>query len=435
MTPRADGDYNLSVTSASGEQGETAAAAAATAAALCLTGAEGRRLLADVADLPGDTPARLLWLRKRGVAPEIATQVVDIVAARHRARSRFPDADQLFLTSVALAQATSPAIAAYHAAGLAPFGTVVDLGCGIGMDAIALAEAGARVIAIEKDRVRLAFAQANAEVRGVADRICFRAGDVTTLDWEAEAVFWDPTRRDTRGRRVSRHGDQYEPPLSFLTTIRERVRGGCVKLSPALPDEALTGLDGRIEFLSDGRECKEACAWFGEARGAAGDLPGAAVLLPERLVAAAGVASPVRSLGAFVHDPDPALVRAGGLGTVAARFGLARISADDAYLTSDTPLTVPRFALSYRVLDAMPYRQKVVGRWLRERGYGRLVVKKRHFPKEPDAVAHELGLSGKDEEATLILVREGHGHRAILCEPCFSPSPTAWERGLGGEGG
>jgi hypothetical protein len=45
------------------------------------------------------------------------------------------------------------------------------------------------------------------------------------------------------------------------------------------------------------------------------------------------------------------------------------------------------------------------------------VVKKRHFPKEPDAVARELGLSGKGAEAILILVREGRGHHAILCEP------------------
>jgi len=57
LTPRASGGYNLSVTSANGEQGEKEAA---TAAALFLTGEEGQRLLGEVADLPGDAAARVL---------------------------------------------------------------------------------------------------------------------------------------------------------------------------------------------------------------------------------------------------------------------------------------------------------------------------------------------------------------------------------------
>jgi hypothetical protein len=57
-----------------------------------------------------------------------------------------------------------------------------------------------------------------------------------------------------------------------------------VKLSPALPDDTLATLGGHVEFLSERGECKEACVWFGDARGAAGNLPRAAVLLPERLV-------------------------------------------------------------------------------------------------------------------------------------------------------
>ena len=377
---------------------------------------EGGRLLDEVAALSGDAPVRVLTLRKRGLAPEIAAGAVDVVEARRRARPRFPDASRLFFTGEALAQATSPVLAAYHASRLAPFGRVADLGCGVGIDALALAEAGAQVAAIDRDPARLVFARANAAGRGVEDRITFREGDVTTLDWEADALFWDPSRRVEGGRRVSAHADRYEPPLSFLDAARGRVRGGCVKLSPALPDDVLSALGGCVEFLSEQRECKEAALWFGEATGG-GNPARSAVLLPERIVLPASEDFPaVAPPGRFVHDPDPAIHRAGALGGLAVRMDAALLDAGDAYLTSDGP-GAPRLVSSYRVLDVLPYRPRVLRDRLRERGIGRLVVKKRHFPKEPDAVARELGLSGAGSESTLILVRTGAGHLAVLCEP------------------
>jgi SAM-dependent methyltransferase len=382
-----------------------------------LVGPEGEQLLHEATTLPGDDATRVLTLRKRGLPLERASGVVEVAAARRRARSRFPDADTLFFTADALAQATSPLIAAYHAARLAPLGLVADLGCGVGMDAIRVAEAGGQVLALERDPARLVFARANARVRGVEERITFQEGDVTALDWEADAAYWDPSRREG-DRRVSRHADRYEPPLSFLETVRERVsRGGCVKLSPALPDEVLDELDGRVTFLSESRECKEACLWFGAA--AEGITDFAAVLLPEEVTVPPGEEfAPGGALGVFVHDPDPALIRAGALGTVAEQeSGVRLVSYEDAYLTSDVPLQTQRLALSYRVIAEMPYKTRVLGEWLRAQGVGRLVVKKRHFPKEPDAVAKELGLKGGGTEATLILVREGKGHRALVCEP------------------
>jgi hypothetical protein len=50
-----------------------------------------------------------------------------------------------------------------------------------------------------------------------------------------------------------------------------------------------------------------------------------------------------------------------------------------------------------------------------------LIVKKRYFPKEPDAVARELQLKGGSYEGILVLVRTTASSRpefwAVLCEP------------------
>ena len=75
-------------------------------------------------------------VKRRGIEPDIRAGALALLEGRERARKKhLPDADQLFLTPEMLAQASSPGIAAWHAAQLKPFGSVVDYCCGAGLDA------------------------------------------------------------------------------------------------------------------------------------------------------------------------------------------------------------------------------------------------------------------------------------------------------------
>lgn len=71
---------------------------------------------------------------------------------------------------------------------------VLDLGCGVGGNAIGFARAGCRVWAVERDPERLACARHNARVYGVEHAIKFELGDAAT--WFSRAagrlVFIDP---------------------------------------------------------------------------------------------------------------------------------------------------------------------------------------------------------------------------------------------------
>ena len=85
-----------------------------------------------------------------------------------------------------------------------------------------------------------------------------------------------------------------------------------------------------------------------------------------------------------------------------------------AYLTSDTALTSP-FVSSFRVREVLPADEKALGRALRERGIGRLEIKKRGVDVDPAALRTRLKLRGA-ESATLVLARVGTRRTAILAD-------------------
>ncbi len=63
---------------------------------------------------------------------------------------------------------------------------MVDVGAGRGALTIPLARAGARVLAIERDRSMVSALQQRVEQCGVADRARIRRGDLRDVPWPAE---------------------------------------------------------------------------------------------------------------------------------------------------------------------------------------------------------------------------------------------------------
>ena len=68
------------------------------------------------------------------------------------------------------------------------------------------------------------------------------------------------------------------------------------------------------------------------------------------------------------------------------------------------------------MLEQVPYREKPLKAALRERGMGRLTIKKRGVSVVPDELRKRLSLRG-DEEATLVLTRVAGKGTALLVEP------------------
>ena len=109
-------------------------------------------------------------------------------------------------------------------------------------------------------------------------------------------------------------------------------------------------------------------------------------------------------LGRFLYEPDGAVIRAGLVTAVAAGVDGGLLDQHIAYVTADESFRTP-FARSLpRSSRTLPYREKQLRAALRERGIGRLTIKKRGVDIVPEQLRKRLALQG-DDEATIVLTR------------------------------
>jgi hypothetical protein len=390
--------------------------------ALFLLSEAGRALLsrADALRLARSETLPALMQLRRLAAPEQASAAWEMSDLRLRAAAKFgPQAAAMYFVREALEQASSARAAAYHAERFAraDMASVADLCGGIGGDALAFAARGLRVTLSERDPARALFARENAAVCGVEDRVIVIEADAATAPISAEAVWFDPARR-REARRIT-DPEAYLPPLSLIRELSARGIGTVgVKLSPAIDHALASAYGAELEFISDGGECKEALLWAGALT--TGE-PLRAVKLTESgpifLAGTAdeGLAGGIAERGAYLYEPDPAVIRAHLVRTLAAQLDAAPVHPEIAYLIGDTRIQTP-WASAYEIEGRFPYSRRRLQEALSARGVGRVVIKKRGFPQEPDDVRRGLKLKG-NEEITVVLTRLGDGHQAILCRP------------------
>ena len=135
----------------------------------------GQKLLAEVGARAGaETDLALGTSLRRDHPPELVAAAVTQHQLRAKARGKLGDgAARMYLTPDALEQATRASVARARARRLTGSGVVavVDLGCGIGGDLVAFAQAGLRVRGVERDPVRAAMARANLQAMGLEGEV------------------------------------------------------------------------------------------------------------------------------------------------------------------------------------------------------------------------------------------------------------------------
>lgn len=362
---------------------------------------EGRALLDEVR---GTEPARELAVATRLRRDHPAGLVSAALAQarlRQRAAAKFgADAERMFFTPDGVEQATRTAVADHRARRFRELGagSVADLCCGIGGDAIALARAGVRVLAVDRSPLTCAVARANAAALGLEDLIEVREGDVADVDASGyDAVFVDPARRGGRGRIFD--PEAYSPPLSWAVAAAREAPRAALKIAPGVPHEAVPA-EAEAEWVSDGGDVKEAVLWFGTEPG----LVRATLLPGPRALTGRGLPDPaVRPPGRYLYEPDGAVVRAHLVAEAAAELDGGLLDETIAYVTADTLRPTP-YATAYEITDVLPFNVKRLRALLRERGVGVLTVKKRGSAVEPEELRRKVKPQGP-HAATVFLTR------------------------------
>jgi hypothetical protein len=193
----------------------------------------------------------------------------------------------------------------------------------------------------------------------------------------------------------------YQPPLTQVRAWLAQAPAGGVKISPGVNLDELSGyaLDAEVEFISERGELKECALWFGPLRTAARRatlLPG-----PHTLVAGPAASGELGPPQAYLYEPDPAVLRAGLVTTLAAQLDARQLDPDIAYLTAPHLRPTP-FAHAYAIEDALPFQLKRLRQRLRALRVGRVTVKKRGSPLEPEALIKQLRLEGPEERVVVL---------------------------------
>ena len=332
---------------------------------------------------------------------ELGRLALDQARLRVRAAAKHPDGAQLWWTAEALEQSTARPVAEHHALRFVGFDRVLDLGCSVGGDLLALSRA-APVVGVDRDLARVLLAHENVPT---ASLICADVLDLRVTG----AVFADPARRV--GGRRGFDPASWSPPLAALLALPTTALG--VKVAPGIDYDALDP-SVEVEVVSLHGDVKEAVLWTGAVR--SGIRRTATVLPGPHTLRESGAPVPaVRDPGRFLLEPDGAVIRAHLVAELAQLLGGWLLDATIAYVSADVVVPTP-FGNWYEVLEVLPFSLKGLKQRLRAHDAGPLVVKKRGTAVEPEVLRRQLKLTGT-REVTVVLTRSRGRQIALIVAP------------------
>lgn len=375
---------------------------------------ESLRLLESLreAEQPADSAALVPQLRKAGRSAETVSAVLGQWSLRSKALDKFGAfADRMLFTKAGLEQATRLAVSSHHATRFqqAQLERIADLGCGIGGDSLAFAGLSLSVRAVDADPVTVAIAGYNLQP---FDTVTVSPGHAEDTDLQGlDALWFDPARRSA-SQRLNNPAD-WSPSLDWVLEQAQIYPAG-IKLAPGM-DRGLIPRDVEAQWISHHGSVAEMVLWSREL-----SRPGitrSALVLSTRGTAQLTGAqdaqdAQVGGLGAYLVEPDGAVIRARLIGDLARRHEGVMLDDSIAYFSTDKPVITP-LAQCFAIEAVVPYNLKRVKELVAGADVGSLEIKKRGIDIDPAGLRKELSLRGSGEK-TLIVTRRRGDRIAIL---------------------
>lgn len=299
-------------------------------------------------------------------------------------------ADFIFPSLLAAEQCTSDDIAARHAELVPPGSGVLDMTCGLGIDAFHIARRAASVTMIDINPATAEAARRNSRALGL-DNVEVVCADST--QWlglsnrHFDVIFIDPARRGAGGSRLFALKDCNPDVVTLLPLLRRHADKIIIKASPMLDiSHTFTelGADTDIIIYGDGKECKELTAVLpGSGKVTAGAM---IFRLEDEKSANANYISGVPS--GYLYEPSPEIMKAAPFKLLSSEFGLKKLDVNTHLYCSDT-LCATFPGRKMRITDVLP----MSGKSIKSLKGLEADVAVRNFPMKADALARKIGIT------------------------------------------
>ena len=249
-----------------------------------------------------------------------------------------------------------------------------------------------------------------------------------------DAAFVDPARRDTSRQRAGRTAritdpEAWSPPWSWVESLAARIPLTAAKVAPGIDHDVIPAGGCATWTSVDGQLVEAEVAWpalasAGTRRRAVVVRGGGVLAVTSELDLDDEIPPAVGDLGAWVLEPDDAVIRAGLVGAVVDRVEGRLLDPRVAYVTTDRGVDPGPIATRFRVRSALPYDLGALRRVLVEAEIGHVVVKKRATSLDVDDVRRRLALPKGPSSGVVLLTRIGDDPWAIVCADPARSTPA-----------
>lgn len=320
------------------------------------------------ASFPTLTDQEQLFIREHltDTLPELLLQAsrypgVDVrkmagqIAARQKARHKLPDwyANErlLFPPALSVEQGSSEATARFKAS-LVGGRQLIDITGGMGVDCYYMSQRFERALYFEQQPDVAQSAAYNFAQLGAKEHIEVRTGDaIAALNHQPEPADWiyaDPARRDDRQRKVAQLADCTPDIVAALPVLFHSAPQLLLKTAPLLDIDLATRQLGHVRevyVIGLDNECKEVLYSISRDPSGQEEMPIRVRILHDdgrvkhtfdfTRREEADTAAPMHEPMAYLYEPHAALLKSGAFKSLAARYGLAKLSPNAHLYTSD----------------------------------------------------------------------------------------------------
>ena len=354
--------------------------------------------------------------------------ILDQIKVRQKAKTKSPDLYDtdgfIFPAADLYEQASSQACAAYKAS-LVDGDRFIDLTAGGGFDAFSFARRFKDGVLVECDAEAAGLLAHNCDTLGFKDRVLVEKQDaesyVKTMKW-ADFVYVDPQRRDG-GRKGLYDFSSCSPDVIDLMPLLQGKAGQImIKASPVLDIQKAVhqlGCVMQVYVVEWAGECKEVlylCTPSEEI--AVDDVHITAVQIDEggRVLKSFSFrlgdepCAPVHYAmpQAYLYEPAPAFMKAGGFRSMAAFYGLGKLHQHTHLYTSKSKID-DFCGKAYEIEDIVAPRPKALGL-----GCAELVL--RHYPGTVAALRKKLGLKEGGDHRVFAVTLADRSKKLLICK-------------------